>query len=144
MHRSDLLGASVHDLRKRFDTSGIIPGQTSRDVIRAFHQQGAQKIDSLISVARLDIQLHRVSHCIRWLHVTWRSKPLSATMRGSNFLRRRGPELIRIFTIFAGIRVRYITEAAVVFGIPSGVYSVGAGIVSGVSFDFARARCERV
>ena len=37
-----------------------------------------------------------------------------------------------------------ITEAALVFGIPSGVNSVGAGIVSGVSFDFARVRCERV
>src|SRR5438093_2420248 len=36
-----------------------------------------------------------------------------------------------------------MTEAALVFGIPSGVNSVGAGIVSGVSFDFARDRCER-
>src|SRR5206468_5120842 len=36
-----------------------------------------------------------------------------------------------------------ITEAALVFGIPSGVNSVGAGIVSGVSCDFARARRER-
>src|ERR1700758_2788126 len=35
-----------------------------------------------------------------------------------------------------------ITEAALVFGIPSGVNSVGAGIVSGSSFDFARARCD--
>jgi hypothetical protein len=36
-----------------------------------------------------------------------------------------------------------ITEAALVFGIPSGVNSVGAGIVSGSSLDFARARCDR-
>src|SRR6267142_5466924 len=37
-----------------------------------------------------------------------------------------------------------ITEAALVFGMPSGVNSVGAAIVSGSSFDFARARCDRV
>src|SRR5882672_7241581 len=36
-----------------------------------------------------------------------------------------------------------ITEAALVFGMPSGVNSVGAAIVSGSSFDFARARCDR-
>src|SRR5947199_6192673 len=35
-----------------------------------------------------------------------------------------------------------ITEAALVFGIPSGVYSVGAGIDSSVSFAFARFRCD--
>src|SRR5205814_4559285 len=53
MHSSKLLGASVHDLRKRFKATGIIPGQTSCNVVRAFYQQRAQKIDSLISVARL-------------------------------------------------------------------------------------------
>src|SRR4029077_17647567 len=37
-----------------------------------------------------------------------------------------------------------IIEAALVFGMPSGVNSVGAAIVSGSSFDFARARCDRV
>src|SRR6476646_4252000 len=37
-----------------------------------------------------------------------------------------------------------ITEAALVFGMPSGVNSVGAAIVSGSSFDFARARRDRV
>src|SRR6266511_578516 len=37
-----------------------------------------------------------------------------------------------------------MTEAALVFGIPPGVNSVGAGIVSGVSFALARARCERL
>jgi hypothetical protein len=68
MRSSKLLGASIHDLRKRFDAAGIIPGQTSCDVIRAFHQQRAQKIDPLVSVARLDVQLHRLSHCICWLH----------------------------------------------------------------------------
>jgi hypothetical protein len=36
-----------------------------------------------------------------------------------------------------------IIEAALVFGMPSGVNSVGAAIVSGSSFDFARARCDR-
>src|SRR5881409_1725101 len=35
-----------------------------------------------------------------------------------------------------------ITEAALVFGIPSGVYSVGAGIDSSLSFAFARFRCD--
>ena len=34
-----------------------------------------------------------------------------------------------------------MTEAAVVLGIPSGVYSVGG---SGVSFDLVRARFERL
>jgi hypothetical protein len=68
MHSSQLLGASVHDLRERFDTAGIISGQTSCDVVWAFYQQRAQKIDSLISVAGLDIQLHRLSHRICWLH----------------------------------------------------------------------------
>jgi hypothetical protein len=33
-----------------------------------------------------------------------------------------------------------MTEAALVFGIPSGVNSVGAAIVSDVCFDFARER----
>ena len=36
-----------------------------------------------------------------------------------------------------------IIEAALVLGMPSGVNSVGAAIVSGSSFDFARARCDR-
>ncbi|KAF5409583.1 MAG: hypothetical protein Udaeo2_01640 [Candidatus Udaeobacter sp.] len=68
MHSSKLLGTSVHDLRKRFGAAGIIPGQTSRDVIRTFHQQRAQKIDPLISVACFNVQFHRLSHCICWLH----------------------------------------------------------------------------
>src|SRR6478736_3187628 len=37
-----------------------------------------------------------------------------------------------------------IIEAALVFGMPAGVNSVGAAIVSGSSFDFARACCDRV
>src|SRR5512132_3076321 len=36
-----------------------------------------------------------------------------------------------------------ITEAALVFGMPSGVNSVGAAIVSASSFDVARDRCDR-
>src|SRR5215469_9478398 len=35
-----------------------------------------------------------------------------------------------------------IMEAALVFGIPLGVYSVGAGIDSSVSFVLARFRCD--
>ena len=36
-----------------------------------------------------------------------------------------------------------ITDAAPVFGMPSDVYSVGAGVDSGVCFGFACVRCER-
>src|SRR5207237_6591306 len=36
-----------------------------------------------------------------------------------------------------------ITEAAPVFGMPLGVYSVGAGVDSGVCFGLACVRCER-
>ena len=68
MRSSKLLGTSVHNLRKGLDAAGIIPGQTSRDVIGTFHEQRAQQIEPLISIARLDVQLHRLSHCICWLH----------------------------------------------------------------------------
>src|SRR5882724_2541769 len=81
--------------------------------------------------------------------VTCRSrKPLSATMRAvSNFWVLAAGRIwsgffsYNVLPLFASTT---ITEAALVFGIPSGVNSVGAGIVSGVSFDFARARWERV
>src|SRR6266550_5308186 len=81
--------------------------------------------------------------------VTGRSrKPVSATMSAvSNFCVLAA---CRTWSAFFSYKVlplfasTTITEAALVFGIPSGVNSVGAGIVSGVSFDFARARWERV
>jgi hypothetical protein len=44
-----------------------------------------------------------------------------------------------ILPVFASITM---IEAALVFGIPSGVNSVGAGIESSVSFAFARFRCD--
>src|SRR4030095_5233600 len=80
--------------------------------------------------------------------VTGRSrKPVSATISAvSNFCVLAGG---RTWCAFFSYKMlpRFasttITEAALVFGIPSGVNSVGAGIVSGASFDFARARCDR-
>src|SRR6266404_5838448 len=80
--------------------------------------------------------------------VTDRSrKPLSATIRAvSNFCVLAGARTwsaffsYNILPLFASTT---ITEAAVVFGIPSGVYSVAAGADSSVSFDFVRAWRER-
>src|SRR5439155_15338245 len=73
-------------------------------------------------------------------------KPLSATMRAvSNFCVLAGG---RIWSAFFSYNILPVfastthTEAALVFGIPSGVYSVGAGIASSVSFAFARFRCD--
>ena len=79
--------------------------------------------------------------------VTCRSrKPLSATMRAvSNFCVLAAGRIwsgffsYNILPLFASTT---ITEAALVFGIPSGVNSVGAGIDSSLSFAFARFRCE--
>src|SRR6266513_1535831 len=79
--------------------------------------------------------------------VTGRSRmPLSATMRAvSNFwvlAAGRTWSAFFSYNILPVFASSTITEAALVFGIPSGVYSVGAGIESSVSFAFARFRCD--
>src|SRR5207244_12112262 len=74
-------------------------------------------------------------------------KPVSATISAvSNFCVLAGGRTWSAFfsyKILPLLASTTITEAALVFGMPSGVNSVGAGIVSGVSFDFARVGCDR-
>src|SRR5260370_34426964 len=62
MSRPELTRTPVHDLCKCFYTAGIITRQTSRDIAWAFYKQCSKQIDSLIRVARVDVQFHRVSH----------------------------------------------------------------------------------
>src|SRR5438552_6201669 len=79
--------------------------------------------------------------------VTARSrKPLSATMSAvSNFCVLAAGRIwsaffsYKILPLFASTTM---TDAALTFGIPSGVNSVGAEIASSVSFAFARFRCD--
>src|ERR687891_104098 len=67
IHRAEFARTPVHHLGKRFHTAGIIPRQTSRDIVGAFDQQRSQEIDALISVARFYIQLHWLGQRIDWL-----------------------------------------------------------------------------
>jgi hypothetical protein len=64
MSRPKLARTPVHDLCKCFYTAGIITRQTPRDIVWAFYKQCSKQIDSLIRVARFDIQFHRASHGI--------------------------------------------------------------------------------
>ena len=148
MHGTKFLGASVHDLRKRFHAARVIPRQTSRNVIWTFHQQRPQEIDALISIACLDVQLHWVGHCIHWLDS---DRPVQKTALRDNescqqFLRARCRSyLVRRFfrTILCRClrrpRSRRLRWSSVFL---ARVYSVGAGIDSSVSFAFARFRCD--
>src|SRR6516164_4283206 len=80
--------------------------------------------------------------------VTGRSrKPVSATISAVNsfcvLAACRTWSAFFSYKILPLLASTTITEAALVFGMPSAVNSAGAGIVSGSSFDFARARCDR-
>ena len=60
MRRAELAGALVHPFGEGFDTAGVIARQTPRHVVWTFHEQCAQQINPLVSVARLDVQFHRL------------------------------------------------------------------------------------
>ena len=104
IHRSEFARTPVHHLGKCFHTAGIIARQTSRDIVGAFDEQRSQEIDPLISLARLYVQLHRLSHRIDFLD---RNGPIQKAalgydQSGKQLLRaRRSPDLVRVFFVQA-------------------------------------------
>ncbi len=61
---AQLTGLFVHQLGESFHASGRVTRQTTGDVIRALDQEGAEQIDPLIGLARLDVQLDRFRQSI--------------------------------------------------------------------------------
>jgi len=109
MHGSKFARTSVHHLCKCFHTAGIIPRQTSGDIVGAFHEQRSQQIDPLISVARFYVQLHWFSHRIDLLD---RNGLIQKTALGYDQTRqqllraRRGAGLVRVFFVQGLTRIR--------------------------------------